>query len=133
MASLLDRSLLARLHADLGDILNGTTSALPVNNSNNNNDEKMTQEKRDERLRKLRTTTTTSQDAVSGNSNSSETKPSIIDSSSSKPKRSVAEIDADLRTLLSAYGTTSACALEAYMAVFRTEASRLLEERRVSV
>ena len=129
MASLLDRSLLARLHADLGDILNGTTTtmpALPVNNSN----EKMTQE-RDERLRKLRTTTTTtSQDAVSGNS--SETKPSIIDSSS-KPKRSVAEIDADLRTLLSAYGTTSACALEAYMAVFRTEASRLLEERRVSV
>ena len=130
MASLLDRSLLARLHADLGDILNGTTTKLPVNNSNNNNDEKMTQE-RDERLRKLRTTTTTSQDAVSGNS-SSETKPSIIDSSS-KPKRSVAEIDADLRTLLSAYGTTSACALEAYMAVFRTEASRLLEERRVSV
>ena len=131
MASLLDRSLLARLHADLGDILNGTTTTtLPVNNSNNN--EKMTQE-RDERLRKLRTTTTTSQDAVSGNSNSSETKPSIIDSSSSKPKRSVAEIDADLRTLLSAYGTTSACALEAYMAVFRTEASRLLEERRVSV
>ena len=130
MASLLDRSLLARLHADLGDILNGTTTKLPVNNSNNNNDEKMTQE-RDERLRKLRTTTTTtSQDAVSGNS--SETKPSIIDSSS-KPKRSVAEIDADLRTLLSAYGTTSACALEAYMAVFRTEASRLLEERRVSV
>ena len=132
MASLLDRSLLARLHADLGDILNGTTTtmpALPVNNSN----EKMTQE-RDERLRKLRTTTTTttSQDAVSGNSSSSETKPSIIDSSS-KPKRSVAEIDADLRTLLSAYGTTSACALEAYMAVFRTEASRLLEERRVSV
>ena len=130
MASLLDRSLLARLHADLGDILNGTTTTkLPVNNSNNNNDEKMTQE-RDERLRKLRTTTTTSQDAVSGTS--SETKPSIIDSSS-KPKRSVAEIDADLRTLLSAYGTTSACALEAYMAVFRTEASRLLEERRVSV
>ena len=128
MASLLDRSLLARLHADLGDILNGTTTTLPVSNSNNN--EKMTQE-RDERLRKLRTTTTTtSQDAVSGNS--SETKPSIIDSSS-KPKRSVAEIDADLRTLLSAYGTTSACALEAYMAVFRTEASRLLEERRVSV
>ena len=130
-SSSLDRSLLARLHADLGDILNGTTMpALPVNNSNNN--EKMTQE-RDERLRKLRTTTTTttSQDAVSGNS-SSETKPSIIDSSS-KPKRSVAEIDADLRTLLSAYGTTSACALEAYMAVFRTEASRLLEERRVSV
>ena len=124
-SSSLDRSLLARLHADLGDILNGTTTpALPVNNSNNN--EKMTQE-RDERLRKLRITTATSQDAVSG---SSETKPSI--DSCSKPKRSVAEIDADLRTLLSAYGTTSACALEAYMAVFRTEASRLLEERRVS-
>ena len=133
MASL-DRSLLARLHADLGGILNGNNNNVPVPPpiiiNNNNNNEKMTQENA-ERLRKLHATVDAMmmQDAVVVGS---ETKPQI-DSSSSKPKRSVAEIDADLRALLSAYGTTSACALEAYMARFRTEASRLLEERRVSV
>ena len=110
----LDRSLLARLHADLGSILSG-------------NNEKESAEPA-ERLRKLQVSV---DDMLLKSKAANETKPPI--DSSSKPKRSVAEVDADLRALLAAYATTSACALEEYMTRFRTEASRLLEERRVSV
>ena len=121
----LDQSLLARLHADLGSLLNGNAPP-PVVVNHHNNRAKETQENA-ERLRKLQTIV----DAM--NNNKSEATSSSSIDSSAKPKRSVAEIDADLRALLAAYGTTSAGELEAYMTRFRTEASRLLEERRVSV
>ena len=123
----LDQSLLARLHADLGSLLLNGNAPPPVVVNHHNNRAKETQENA-ERLRKLQMIV----DAMKNNTKSEATSSSSIDSSS-KPKRSVAEIDADLRALLSAYGTTSAGELEAYMTRFRTEASRLLEERRVSV
>ena len=94
----LDQSLLARLHADLGSLLNG--NAPPPVVVNHNNRAKETQENA-ERLRKLQTIV----DAM--NNNKSEATSSSSIDSSAKPKRSVAEIDADLRALLSAYGTTS--------------------------
>ena len=111
----LDQSLLARLHADLGSILNAPPPIVHPPSC---------EKESAERLRKLQTTV----DAIM----MKESKVANIDSSA-KPKRSVAEIDADLRALLAAYGTTPAGELEAYMTRFRTEASRLLEERRVSV
>ena len=122
----LDQSLLARLHADLGSLLLNGNAPPPVVVNHHNNRAKETQENA-ERLRKLQTIV----DAM--NNNKSEATSSSSIDSSAKPKRSVAEIDADLRALLAAYGTTSAGELEAYMTRFRTEASRLLEERRVSV
>ena len=122
----LDQSLLARLHADLGSLLLNGNAPPPVVVNHHNNRAKETQENA-ERLRKLQMIV----DAM--NNNKSEATSSSSIDSSAKPKRSVAEIDADLRALLAAYGTTSAGELEAYMTRFRTEASRLLEERRVSV
>ena len=113
----LDQSLLARLHADLGSILNAPPPIVHPPSC---------EKESAERLRKLQTTV----DAIM--MKESKVANTTIDSSA-KPKRSVAEIDADLRALLAAYGTTSAGELEAYMTRFRTEASRLLEERRVSV
>ena len=83
----LDQSLLARLHADLGSLLNGNAPP-PVVVNHHNNRAKETQENA-ERLRKLQMIV----DAM--NNNKSEATSSSSIDSSAKPKRSVAEIDAN--------------------------------------